>query len=306
LNAKDDKKALHRQRIEKWMPVDMYIGGKEHTVLHLLYSRFVTMVFYDLGYCGFEEPYAKFFGHGLLIKDGAKMSKSKGNVINPDEYVQRFGADSVRLYLMFLGQVSQGGDWRDSGMAGMFRFVKKLYKIFDHFGKSKAKPKTIKDDLTSKNISTVHKTVKKVTQDLERMSFNTAIASIMEMVNWYKKENSKLNDEQNLYSLKVLALLISPFAPHLSEEFWEILGFKDSIFHQTWPDYKKELVKEEQVEFVVQVNGKLRGRLKLSTGAKEEEVFQKALENKKIAKYIKGKEIKKKIFIKDKLINLVI
>ncbi|MFH0923974.1 MAG: class I tRNA ligase family protein, partial [Candidatus Falkowbacteria bacterium] len=193
LSTEFNNKALDKERLKKWMPVDMYIGGREHSVLHLLYARFVNMVLYDLGYSPEEEPFKKFRAHGLLIKDGVKMSKSKGNVINPDEYIEKYGADAVRMYLMFLGDMRQGGDWRDSGIKGMKRFVNRIYNLFNKIqdtrykdtNKFKISNNTSKSDIRhpTSDIRNLHKTIKGVTEDLENLKFNTAISKLMILVN---------------------------------------------------------------------------------------------------------------------------
>ncbi|MFH1559256.1 MAG: leucine--tRNA ligase [Patescibacteria group bacterium] len=311
LNTNDDKQPLNKSRMKKWMPVDLYFGGKEHAVLHLLYARFVTMVLKDLGYIDFEEPFSKFFGHGLIVKDGAKMSKSKGNIVNPDEYIERFGADSVRLYLMFLGDARQGGDWKDAGMAGMFRFVKRLWRLYENdvnaLSLTRKKIKGAeKGDLEKTGIRKLHSTIKKVTRDLNRMSFNTAIARIMELVNWLGREKSNLSPDFNNRARKILAVLISPFAPYLGEEFWQKTGGRESVFKEKWPEFKEELARKKEIELVIQVNGKL--RLKILTGVNitAQEARKKALEQERIKELIADKKIKKVIFVKGRLINIVI
>ena len=289
-----------KKRLEKWMPVDMYIGGKEHTVLHLLYSRFVTMVMHDLGYTKEEEPFKRFFAHGLLIKEGAKMSKSKGNIINPDEYIEKFGADSVRLYLMFLGDVKQGGDWRDSGMAGMYRFVNRVWSIEQKLVKSE-KEKT-EDEAVLK---AMHNAIKKVGDELEHIKFNTAIAAIMEYVNiLYEAEaaGKKIGKD----TVAILAQLLASFAPHLAEEMWQQSGKKESIFKQQWPEYDKNLIKEDTLQMPVQINSKVRAIIAVPTDITEEEAKKLALADEIIKKWLEGKEPKKVIFVKGKLVNIVV
>ncbi len=285
-----------KNRTKKWLPVDMYIGGKEHTVLHLLYSRFITMALNDQGYIDFEEPFERFFGHGLLIKEGAKMSKSKGNVINPDEYIDKYGADAVRMYLMFLGDFEQGGDWRDTGMKGMYRFVQKVWRLFEKF------------DVDGKGIddlSFMHKSIKRVGEEIEKISYNTAIAKIMEFVNWYADNGREFSKKERQTVLSNLALLMAPFAPFLSEELWYKLGNKDSIHQQSWPDYDKNLVKSKKVTIAVQINGKLRDTIKVSFGASKEDVINLANKSEKIKKYKNGK-VKKAIFVENRVLNFVI
>lgn len=309
LNTEDNQNALNPERIKKWMPIDMYIGGKEHAVLHLLYTRFVTMVFKDLGFIEFDEPFKRFFGHGLIIKDGAKMSKSKGNIVNPDEFIGRFGADSVRLYLLFLGEAQQGGSWKDSGMAGMFRFTKRLFQALENFVEEwkKADPKQTPPatNLEKTKLIILHQTIKKVTEDLERFSFNTPIARIMEALNWYHTEGKSISLEEKYLFFETIALLLAPYAPHLAEEFWEQLGKKDSIFQASWPEYNKELVAEETVELVVQVNGKVRSKLQVSPAIDQKEAEKLALADPKIQTALESKSPRKVIFVPGKIINLV-
>ena len=306
LNTEDEDNALSKERMKKWMPVDMYIGGKEHTVLHLLYSRFVTMVLHDLGYIDFEEPYSNFFGHGLVIKDGAKMSKSKGNVVNPDDYIERFGADSVRMYLMFLGDVRQGGDWKDSAMAGMFRFTKKVHKLYSDLISEIKEDGYKLERMEDVKIPMLHKTVKKVSADLNRLSFNTSIAKIMEFFNWYMEEEKMIKKYEKYNLLSYLSIIIAPFAPHIAEEFWYNLGNKGSVFKQIWPSYIEDLTKEETFELVVQVNGKLKSRIQAKVDISKDAALKMAKDDKKIKAFLKDKKLLKEIFIENKLINFVV
>jgi len=292
-----DNVAIDKSRSKKWLPVDSYIGGKEHTVLHLLYSRFITMVLNDLGYIDFEEPYKRFFGHGLITKDGAKMSKSKGNVINPDEMLEKYGADAVRLYLRFLGDFSQGGDWRDDGAEGMARFVKKLWQTFFELeGKGKGVKKTQK----------INQTIKVIGEDIEKLSFNTAVARYMEFVNWIRENSNDFNKEQAQKIKETLALTIAPMAPFIAEEFWASLGNKKSIFLEKWPEFNKDNLEDDQFELVIQVNGKVRDRIEVPRGIEEKEAEKKALASEKIIKHLDGQKPKKIIYIKEKLVNIVV
>jgi len=317
-------KPFDKLRVKKWLPVDMYIGGQEHAVLHLLYSRFMTMFFKDLGMIDFEEPYKRFFAHGLLIREGAKMSKSKGNIVNPDEYIKKYGADAVRMYLMFLGDVSQGGDWRDSGMNGTFRFINRVWKLSSKIElpsiEAKVKKRTefsSPPQAKTQNLKNlVHKTIKKVTDDLEGLKFNTAIAALMILVNGFEKEE-KIDQEDFEAFLKLLA----PFAPHISEELWEKLGHsqrdkslfhpslrsgKESIFKEKWPGYDPKLVKEKMITLIIQINGNVRDKTEAEADISEERAKELALSSEKIKKWTGGKEIKKVIFVKNKLINIVV
>jgi len=299
----NDKKAFdillaQKTRTHTWLPVNMYIGGKEHTVLHLLYARFITMVLNDLSLIAFQEPFSTFFGHGLLIKDGAKMSKSRGNVINPDEYIEKFGADTVRLYLRFLGRFEIGGDWRDTGIKGMYRFVKRVWNYFND------------ENLEThgcgvSDLSMVDKTIKFVEEDIERLSFNTAVARIMEYCNWYDENFGDFTREQRKKVLEVLLLVLAPFAPFITEELWERLEHKSSIHLERWPKYDPANIIEKVVEIPVQINGKLRGTIKVERGSKREDVERIAISDEKIARYI-SESPKKVIFVQDRLINFVL
>jgi len=285
-----DDEIFEKERTKKLLPVDMYIGGHEHAVLHLLYSRFMTMFFKDLGLIDFEEPYKRFFAHGLLIREGAKISKSKGNIVNPDEYIKKFGADSVRMYLMFLGDVRLGGDWRDAGMNGMARFANRIWKL-------KSKIKNSKSQIGN----LVHKTIKKVGDDLENLKFNTAIAALMILVNEFEKQEEIAAEDFGIF-----AKLISPFAPHIAEELWQQLGHKKSIFTEKWPEYDKNLVKDETIELVIQINGKVRDKIPVPADISEEDAKKTALASEKIKTVLSGQEPKKVIFVKGRLLNIVI
>ena len=286
---------LDKKRLAKWMPVSMYVGGKEHSVLHLLYSRFVTMVMHELGYVPEEEPFKKFRAHGLLIKEGAKISKSKGNIVNPDEYIEKFGADTVRMYLMFLGDMRQGGDWRDEGIMGVYRFLNKIHRL-----KSKVQISNSPNE-NSEFEKVLHKAIKKVTEDLENLKFNTAISQMMILANEMEK-SQKLTAN----SYKLLVIMLAPFAPFITEELWEQLGNKDSIHEQKWPKYDLKKIKEKTFELVVQVNGKVRDTIEAEVGIEEKEAQKIALQSEKIQKFLEDKQVKKTIYIKDKILNIVV
>ncbi|OGH10641.1 MAG: hypothetical protein A2857_01810 [Candidatus Levybacteria bacterium RIFCSPHIGHO2_01_FULL_36_15] len=291
-NDKSDKVRDSAQRAKKWLPVNMYIGGAEHAVLHLLYARFMTMFFKDLGYISFEEPFKKFYAHGLLIKEGAKMSKSRGNVIVPDEYIQKYGSDTLRCYLMFLGPFDQGGDFYDSGIEGMSRFVRRVWTMFTN-AIAESHPRGVPQaqhhpggDITTPRLAFMHKTIKKVTEDIENLRYNTAISALMEWYNYLssnlKTQSAKLTEEEIITFLKLLA----PFAPHMTEEIFQnvILRSKsdegshssgdssaapqnDNLFRsihlEPWPVYDEKYLEEEFVIIVIQVNGKRRGEISI-------------------------------------------
>ncbi|MBI4639279.1 MAG: leucine--tRNA ligase, partial [Candidatus Tectomicrobia bacterium] len=279
---------------KKWLPVDMYIGGNEHAVLHLMYSRFVTMVLHDLGYLDFEEPFKKFRVNGLIIKDGAKMSKSRGNVVNPDDYINAHGADTFRMYLLFLGPYEEGGDFRDDGIIGVRRFLERVWSLVEE-GVSGG-------SLNGSSIlQPLHKTIKKVTDDIESLKYNTAIAALMELTNEIKR--LEINNRQ---VIETVLKLLAPLAPYITEELWERLGHPQSIFQEKWPEYDPALVEKEEIELVVQINGKVRRRITISSGMPEETIKEIALSDDRVQELIQGKSIKKTIVVPNKLINIVV
>ena len=288
-------RAFDAKRSKKWLPVDMYIGGNEHAVLHLMYSRFITMALKDMGHLDFEEPFTTFRAHGLLIKDGAKMSKSKGNVINPDKYLREFGADTLRMYLMFLGPYSDGGDFSDRGIYGIVRFIHRVWQLARRHQNSLVKEET--EVLTR----TRHQLIKKAGEDFSNLSYHTTIAKLMEYLRLLEQEKFI-----HPVSLEWFLLTLAPLAPHLAEELWEVIGYKQSIFVERWPQFDPDLAKEDMVEFVIQVNGKLRDRLLLPREATEKEVTDAALISAKVSKALAGKKIKKQIFVPHRLLNFVV
>ncbi len=278
---------------KKWLPVTTYIGGNEHAVLHLLYSRFITMVLHDAGMLDFEEPFAKFRAHGLIIRDGAKMSKSKGNVVNPDDYIEQWGADSFRTYLMFLGPFEEGGDFRDAGISGVKRFLDRLWasvRDCDHAAAAE-------DEVNRK----LHATIKKVGEDVPALSYNTAIAAMMEYMNALRKGERKTARAE----VEPLVQMVAPFAPHVAEELWEMLGHKTSVFDSRWPVYDPSLLVSDTIELVVQVSGKTRGKLVVSKTITQDEALAAARADASIGKFITG-EPKKVILVPGRLLNVVL
>lgn len=300
-----DDSFLNPEITKAWLPVDAYIGGAEHAVLHLLYSRFVTMVLNEMGYLDFSEPFPFLFGHGLLIKDGAKMSKSRGNIVVPDEYIEKYGSDALRTYLMFLGPYDFGGDFRDTGMEGMVRFVKRVWNV-----SFKDTPKLSKEE-ENKLLTTMHQTIKKVSNEIDNFRYNTAIASIMEYVNFLTATKGEGIEEgaDNIWNdaINNLALLIAPFMPHLAEEIWENLGGEYSIHKSKWPQYDENLIKTDKVTIAVQINGKLRSTIEISASEAGNEEFVVSLAKSKedISKWL-ANEPKKVIFVPGKIVNFVI
>ncbi len=283
---------------KRWLPVSVYTGGAEHSVLHLMYSRFVTMALKDWGYLDFEEPFPNFFAHGLVIKEGAKMSKSKGNVVNPDEYIKLYGTDALRLYLMFMGPFSEGGDFRDTGMEGMSRWVGRVWRMAQRSLESGT------DAVVSdKCIKALHRTIKKVTEDTDKRHYNTAIAAMMEFTNSVADDNGTLT----IPMLKDFLALLAPYAPHLTEELWEQAGGAFSIHTHTYPGYDPKLVVEETLTIVVQVNGKLRDSIPFDRNSAQDQaaVETKARASERVRKFIGDAQVRKTVFVPGKLLNIV-
>ena len=277
----------------RWLPVNSYIGGNEHAVLHLLYSRFVTMVLRDAGDLSFEEPFVRFRAHGMIIRDGAKMSKSRGNVVNPDEYIDRWGADTFRTYLMFLGPYEEGGDFRDQSIAGVRRFLDRLWSsVVDAASTGASDPAVLRK---------LHQTIKKVSGDVPGLSYNTAIAAMMEYINVVRRgERIAHRDE-----VEPLVQLVSPFAPHIAEELWERLGHDESVFDAGWPAFDPALAAEDLVTIAVQVNGKMRGTIQVPNGSGQEAALEAAMADQAIAKFVASPP-KKIIFVPGRLLNVVV
>jgi leucyl-tRNA synthetase len=279
---------------KKWLPVDMYIGGNEHAVLHLMYTRFLCMALHDMGHIHFEEPFKRFRAHGLIVKDGAKMSKSKGNIVNPDHYVEQYGADTFRMYLMFLGPYQEGGDFRDSGIIGLSRFLEKVHGLLDE-------PLNDGQPTDAALVSTMHETIKQVSEDIEGLRYNTAIARLMEYLNAIKKANAR----EKLF-IETLALLLAPFAPHMAEELWERLGHQESIFTAKWPGFDEEKMKKETITLVLQVNGKVRSTVSVPINSDDEALKAAALADGNVRRHLDSKQIVKVIVVKNKLVNVVV
>ncbi|HOX30035.1 MAG TPA: leucine--tRNA ligase [Candidatus Paceibacterota bacterium] len=281
------------EKIAKWLPVDLYIGGVEHAVLHLLYSRFFTKALKDFGYLDFEEPFLKLFSQGTIYYQGAKMSKSKGNVISPDKIIAEYGADTLRLYELFMGPMDQSSEWSDNGLAGIYRFLHKVwhlqYKVSDG----------AKDNQDI--LKLLHKTIKKVGNDLDSFRTNTAISALMILANELDKQPAVSKDSY----LKFITML-APMAPHLSEELWQIFGQEQSIFKNKWPAYDENLIQEKTIFLIVQVNGKTRGKIEIGTGVAEKEAKILAKDSEIVHKWVAGKEIVKTVYVPGKLINFVI
>ena len=283
-------------RTRKWLPVTTYIGGNEHAVLHLLYSRFITMVLEELGHVGFDEPFSKFRAHGLIVKDGAKMSKSRGNVVIPDEYINRWGADTFRMYLMFLGPFQEGGDFRDEGISGPRRFLDKVWALVGDACRTHAD-----DEVRHETLVKYHQTVKRVTEGMEELRYNTSIAALMELVNALRADTCT---HRSL--VEGLLIMLAPFAPHFAEESWERLGHATSVFDARWPAWKEGLVVEDQVEVVIQVGGKTRSRVSVPRDAEQGAVVAAAQRDAAVRRFTEGKELRKVVYVPNRLLNLVV
>jgi leucyl-tRNA synthetase len=296
-----DEKPWDPDITKKWLPVNLYTGGAEHSVLHLLYVRFVAMALHEWGMLHFEEPFPKFRAHGLLIKEGAKMSKSKGNVVNPDEYITRFGADVLRMYLMFLAPFEQGGDFRDQAMLGIVRFLDRAWKLFQAQNENLGSKNDAKRTENGELQKVLHKTIKKVTEDIETLNYNTAISALMMLLTEMERGRQPLSVNDRAVFLKLLA----PFAPHITEELWHELGNTDSIHRSEWPAYDEALLIESTAEIAVQVNGKLRGTVMLPANAAQPDVEAAARADANVAKFLSGIPTKV-IYVPGRLINFVV
>lgn len=290
----NDKEMMEKGVTKKWLPVDTYIGGAEHVTMHLLYARFIAKALYDAKLINFDEPFLKMRHQGMILgPDGKKMSKSKGNVINPDQVVRDYGADALRIYILFMSRFEDGGPWDSKGITGIKRFLEKAWGLYDKEIAS-GEP-----DIEETRI--LNKTIKKVGEDIDIFHFNTAISQLMVLVNFLSAKKV-----QNKKTLELLSIILSPFAPHMAEELWEKMGGKDSISIAVWPKYDKNLIKDETVTVAVQINGKVREQLLINAEAEEKDVLELAKASAKVRKYVEGKEIKKVIYIKGKLLSLVV
>ncbi|MDB5161097.1 MAG: leucyl-tRNA synthetase [Candidatus Saccharibacteria bacterium] len=308
IDNKNDKEIFDTELVNRWAPVDHYIGGVEHAILHLLYARFMTKFLHDHHGLSFDEPFRKLTNQGIILgPDGQKMSKSRGNVINPDEQVKSYGADSLRLYMMFMGPYEQGGPYNMGGIAGTRRFLDRIWTLMQEYLETPAEPRADLDEAAI--TAAVHRTIKKVTKDIEKLSFNTAIAAMMSLVN----ELYKFKDEKKIsrtpawrFALETLAQLLAPMAPHITEEIWADLGHETSVHISRWPQWDDALITEEMTTLGVQVNGKLRGEIVAASDISEQEAVKMAKEDENVAKYLEGKTVKKEIYVPGRLVSLVI
>ena len=300
-------------KARNWVPVDMYVGGAEHATMHLLYARFIHKFLRDLGLTNSDEPFQRLLHQGTITNDGAKMSKSRGNVVNPDEFTSKYGSDAFRMYLMFMGPYELGGDWSDKGIAGVERFVLRTYDLFNRYTALTEKTTSVeKYDINSLNedekslYRKTNQTVKKFEEEISSFRFNTAIASLMELINELKNI-AACSDEIKLYSLSRFAVLLAPVAPHLAEECWQLLGNEKSLFvSPVWFKYDEAALIADTVYIAVQVNGKLRDTIEVPLNSEQDEVKKALAANEKVAKHTEGKNIVKEIYVKNKIYNIVV
>jgi len=301
IDPKNSEKGWDEAKEKYWMPVDLYVGGAEHAVLHLLYSRFWHHVLYDLGHVSTKEPFQKLFNQGMILgQDGTKMSKSRGNVVNPDETVDTFGADAMRIYEMFMGPLDKAKPWSTTGLQGCARFINKLWNIFfDEDGKLLSK---INDESADKEtLRALHQMIKKISDNLDQLHFNTCVSEFMIFTNHIQSQNSINKDV-----LKTFIVSINPFMPHLAEELWASIGESTELSYENWPSYEESMLESDMITIAVQVNGKRREEINISKDADEESVLNMAKTADKAATFIEGKEIIKEIYVKGRIVNIVV
>ena len=293
MDAHNDQALASKEALDYWSPVDWYNGGMEHTTLHLLYSRFWHKFLYDIGVVPTKEPYAKRTSHGMILgEDGEKMSKSRGNVINPNDIVAQYGADTLRMYIMFIGDFTKTARWSDSAVSGCKRFLDRVWNL--------AGVKREGEALSPANEKEIHRAIQKVTGDIDEMKFNTAIAQLMSLVNQMNANEPSRGD------IRALLLLLSPFAPHIAEELWELQGFEGMACETAWPTFDETKLVDQVKTIAVQVNGKLRSTVTVPTDSDQQTVLNAALADRKIAGYAEGMDIVKTILVPNKLINLIL
>ena len=306
-DAKNDRAPFDSKKIAYWFPIDQYIGGVEHAILHLIYSRFFTKFMRDLGIVKNDEPAKRMFTQGMVLADGGKMSKSRGNVVGGDIVAERYGTDTARMFVLFAVPPEKEMDWTESGVEGIYRFLGRVYR-FATRNAERARSRTGETNDSDKKLRRkLHQTLKKITEDFEtRWHFNTSIAAVMELMNELYAEEARLSDAVLAEALEKLALILGPFAPYLAQELWEELGKTGPVFKQPWPAYDPNLAKEDLAEIVVQVNGKLRAHLAAPFGTSQEILRQRALNEPKVQPFVNGKQVVKVIVVPDKLVNIVV
>ena len=311
IDPKNTEEPFSKEMVNKWMPVDQYIGGVEHAIMHLLYSRFFVKAFKSMGMLDFDEPFKNLLTQGMVLMDGSKMSKSKGNTVSPIEIINKYGADTARLFVLFAAPPERDLDWSEQGVEGCFRFLNRVYRLVDELAevaKSNAEVKAVtKEDKAMRLV--IHSTLKKVTADLsEKFGFNTAIASLMELINeMYKyKELDTRNDGIIREGIETIVTILAPFTPHIGEELWTMIGKEGSVFNISWPSYDESALVQDEVEVIVQVNGKLRAKVSMDANISREDMEKVAMEDAKVQAAIEGKNVVKVIAVPKKLVNIVV
>jgi leucyl-tRNA synthetase len=292
------------EKAAQWFPIQQYIGGVEHAILHLIYSRFWTKMMRDIGLIKNDEPVKNLFTQGMVIKDGSKMSKSVGNVVDPDVMMAKFGADTCRLYILFAAPPEKDLDWRESSVEGLHRFIARVYRFVTRNADKSGGEAT---DSDRQALRKLHQTLAKITNDFDsRWHFNTSIAGLMELTNELYLLEATMSGDAMRQVLPVLVQMLAPFAPYTCEEMWEELGLQGPIFRQPWPTADAELAKEDAIEVPVQVNGKLRGRVRVAVGTPKDELERLALADEKVQPFLEGKQVAKIIVVENKLVNIVV
>jgi leucyl-tRNA synthetase len=307
-DAHNDRMPFDPAKIAYWFPIDQYIGGVEHAILHLIYSRFFTKMMRDIGLVKNDEPTKRLFTQGMVIAAGAKMSKSKGNVVGADEVASRYGTDTARMFALFAAPPEKDVDWRQEGVEGIYRFLGRVYRFATrNIEKSRAAGSGEGTEADRKVLRKLHQTIRKVTEDFEtRWHFNTSLAVIMELINELYANEQDLSPCTLAQVLEKLTLMLAPFAPYLAQELWEEQGRSTPVFREAWPQYDPELAKEDLAEVVVQVNGKLRGRLHVAFGTAKQELESLAKLDEKVKPFVDGKQVVKVVVVPDKLVNIVV
>ncbi|GHO59073.1 leucine--tRNA ligase [Ktedonobacter robiniae] len=296
ISSDDATQAWDPALARKWLPVDMYIGGAEHSVLHLMYARFITKALHDLGLLENNEPFKRFRANGMITRDGAKISKSRGNIINPDDYIERFGADVFRVYLLFMGPYEGGGDFSDRGISGVVRFLERAWRLVEQYSQYAPQAPSSPEALRS-----MHIIIKRVSEDTASLKYNTAIAAIMEYVNGIIERRAASKAE-----LETLLVLLAPYAPYMAEELWEQMGKSGSVHRASWPEYDPEAIQAQRVTIAVQVNGRLRDTIEIPASASAEEVQRHAQETERVQHFIEGRSVKRVVYVPGRLVNIVI
>ncbi|KXG43152.1 leucine--tRNA ligase [Tepidibacillus decaturensis] len=305
----EEIKPFDSRQVNKWLPVDEYIGGIEHAVLHLLYSRFFTKVFYDAGLISFQEPFKSLLTQGMVLKDGAKMSKSKGNVVSPNEIIEKYGADTGRLFILFAAPPDRDLDWSDSGVEGSHRFLNRVWRMVQQHLEilTQTYPYQVETDAEKELRRMIHLTIKRVTEDIdERDNFNTAISAIMELVNKIYVYPEDGNKGLLKEAIETTVILLAPMTPHLAEELWQMIGQRESIHKEKWPTYQEEYLVLDEVEIAVQINGKIKGKMVVPTSYSKEELEKEVLSDPRLEDWKAGKEVRKVIVVPGKLVNIVV